>query len=45
MNKAEAIKIIDEKQALLDDVNDSIWEYAETAFQEFQSMEKLCQAL
>ena len=45
MNKAEAIRIIDEKQALLDDVNDSIWEYAETAFQEFKSMDKLCEAL
>lgn len=45
MNKAEAIRVIDEKQALLDDVNDSIWEYAETAFQEFKSMDKLCEAL
>ena len=45
MNKAEAICVIDEKQALLDDVNDSIWEYAETAFQEFKSMDKLCEAL
>ena len=45
MNKAEAIRVIDEKQALLDDVNDSIWEYAETAFQEFKSMDKLCKAL
>ena len=45
MNKAEAIRVIDEKQALLDDVNDSIWGYAETAFQEFKSMDKLCEAL
>lgn len=45
MNKKEAVAIIDQKQDLLVDVNDSIWEYAETAFTEFKSAEKLCQAL
>lgn len=45
MNKAEAIDIITQKQALLDDVNDSIWEYAETAFKEFKSAEKLSSTL
>ena len=45
MNKAEAIQIIDQRQAELDDVNDSIWEYAETAFTEFKSADKLCEVL
>lgn len=45
MNKAEALNIITEKQAMLDDVNDSIWEFAETAFKEFKSAEKLASTL
>ncbi len=45
MNKAEALRVIDQKADLLNDVNDSIWEYAETAFKEFKSADKLCEAL
>lgn len=45
MNKAEAIGIIDKKQEMLNDVNDSIWEFAETAFKEFKSAEKLASTL
>lgn len=39
------LKAIDEKQQLIDEVSDYLWENPETAFTEFKSAAKLCEAL
>lgn len=41
MNKEQAIKAILDKGSVFTDVSDCIWEYAETALEEYQSAEKL----
>ena len=41
MNKHAISAFIDDNSALLTDVTDKIWEYAETAFEEFKSVELL----
>ncbi|WP_051272035.1 M20 family metallopeptidase [Shimazuella kribbensis] len=38
-------QIIDEKREMLIDVSDQIWDYAETGFEEVQSVELLCNIL
>ncbi len=39
------LKIIDEKREMLDGIADELWEFAETAYKEFKSAGRLCQAL
>ncbi len=43
--KAQAIAGVDAKKDMYIDANDRIWEYAETAFEEYKSMDKLCELL
>ena len=43
--KVKALEGVDAKQEMYIDANDRIWEYAETAFEEFKSMDKLCELL
>ena len=43
--KAKALAVLDERVDLFVDANDRVWEYAETAFEEFKSMDKLCELL
>ena len=43
--KAKALEGVDAKKDIYADANDRIWEYAETAFEEFKSMDKLCELL
>jgi len=45
MNKQQALEIVEQRKDTILDVNDRIWEYAETAFMEFKSVEKLCSVL
>lgn len=45
MSKKDALASIEKKKASIINVNDRIWEFAETAFTEFKSMEILCQTL
>lgn len=45
MKKQEALHYIAEKKSLITSVSDSIWDAAETAFEERKSMEFLCDAL
>ena len=43
--KMKALQAVDDKKDMFIDANDRIWEYAETAFEEFKSMDKLCEML
>lgn len=43
--KTKALAGVDLKKDQYIDANDRIWEYAETAFEEFKSMDKLCELL
>ncbi|MCI9402046.1 MAG: amidohydrolase [Oscillospiraceae bacterium] len=43
--KQAAISAIEAKAAVINDVSDSIWEYAELSLQEFKSAEKYCEVL
>lgn len=45
MNKQELLNYVDGLRETIIDISDRIWEYAETAFQEFRSMEKHCATL
>lgn len=45
MDKRDIASYIEEKRALFIDVNDRIWDTPETAFQEYRSMDILCEAL
>jgi len=45
MNRNRLSEIIDSKKDIFIEVNDKIWEYAETRFQEFKSAELLCTVL
>ena len=44
-NKEEIIKSIEDRRDLLIKASDSIWEFAETRFQEYKSSELLCDIL
>jgi aminobenzoyl-glutamate utilization protein B len=43
--KKQALAGVDAKYDVYAEANDRIWEYAETAFEEFKSMETLCELL
>ena len=45
MNKADALRIIDEKSGIFTDVSHRIWEYAELSLLEYRSMELYCRVL
>ncbi len=45
MEKQKELDYIAEKEALITSVSDNIWEVAETAFEEYKSVEYLCDAL
>ena len=45
MNKQEAQNYVRICENIITDVGDRIWEYAETAFTEFKSVEKICSVL
>ncbi len=45
MEKQKALDYIAEKEALITSVSDNIWDVAETAFEEYKSVEYLCDAL
>ena len=45
MNKKQAQEYICSRAATIIDVGDRIWEYAETAFTEYKSVEKICSVL
>ena len=45
MNKQEMLALIDSRKDVFTDISDRIWDYAETAFEEFQSAECLCEVL
>ncbi|MBQ2865573.1 MAG: amidohydrolase [Clostridia bacterium] len=45
MDKKQAQKYIKSQKDVIIDINDRVWEYAETAFTEFKSAEKLCSVL
>ncbi len=45
MDKKQALSIIDARSEVIIEVNDRLWENPETAFQEFISMDILCDAL
>ena len=45
MNKQEMFQLIDSRKNLFIDISDRIWDYAETAFEEFKSAECLCEVL
>ena len=45
MDKQQLYKIITDHSSEIIDINDSVWEYAETAFSEHKSAEKLCEVL
>lgn len=45
MDKKQVYEFIEENQTVFNDVSDKIWDYAETAFEEFQSMDCICEAL
>lgn len=45
MDKATLYRYLDDNQALFTDVSDKIWDYAETAFEEFKSAELLKKVL
>ena len=45
MDKKQAQEYIKSQQDIIIDMNDRIWEYAETAFTEYKSAEKLCSVL
>lgn len=44
-DKMRLIEIIEKKKDIFIDVNDKIWEYAETRFEEYKSAELLCKVL
>ena len=43
--KAKALAGVDAKKDIYADANDRIWEYAETAFEEYKSVDELCALL
>lgn len=45
MDKKQMYQFLDENEALYNSVSDKIWDYAETAFEEYQSMDCLCNTL
>ena len=45
MNKKQAQEYINSQKDIIIDMNDRVWEYAETAFTEYKSAEKLCSVL
>ncbi len=45
MSKKDILNVIDKKKDVILNVNDRVWEFAETAFAEFKSMEVICQTL
>lgn len=45
MQKTDLYCFIDGQKAMLTGISDRIWEYAETAFQEYRSSELLCTTL
>lgn len=45
MEKKQVYEFLEENRAVFSDVSDHVWDYAETAFQEFQSMDCICEAL
>lgn len=45
MDKNQVYKFIEDKKTIFTEVNDSIWDYSETAFEEFKSAEILCKTL
>ena len=45
MYKTDLYSLIDSQKALLIGISDKIWDYAETAFQEYKSSALLCDTL
>ena len=45
MDKKQVYEFLEENRAVFSDVSDHVWDYAETAFQEFQSMDCICEVL
>lgn len=45
MMAEDYLSVIDEKSELIDRISDSIWDYAETTYNEFNSSQCLCDAL
>ena len=45
MNKQQAQACVRSMEQVITDVGDRLWEYAETAFTEFKSVDKICQVL
>ncbi len=45
MEKKQVYEFLEENRAVFNDVSDHVWDYAETAFQEFKSMDCICETL